>query len=160
MSIIGFTGTQKGMTSFQKDTLKEILLDKKCSEFHFGDCIGSDAEACDIAIECGVEFFTIHPPKEVKKRAWKFDSGKHTAFSIPIKWMVFISMFGSNIRVRWRLPLPYMERNQNIVNETNLLIATPKEHTMTMRSGTWSTIRKSWKLKKEVIIIPPIIRDE
>jgi len=41
---IGFTGTQRGMSTSQKETLKTlfaklIIVDKEC-EFHHGDCIG------------------------------------------------------------------------------------------------------------------------
>lgn len=124
---IGFTGTQNGMTSLQKEILNYFL--SKCKgEFHHGDCIGADAEAHDIA-EKYLEP-VIHPPIIQSKRAFK--KAKRIA-----------------------TPLPYLVRNKIIVSETDELIAAPKEFEEQMRSGTWSTIRHAKKLKKRVAIIYP-----
>ena len=158
--IIGFTGTQRGMTQFQREELFKILKLKECSEFVFGDCIGADEQSAIVAINAGVTVFSIHPPDNPVKRAWCFDPEKK------MKWNRIITPFISpatapdNIKVRWYPLDSYQNRNRHIVDQTQLLIATPKEFTHEIRSGTWSTVRYAWKLKKDVLIIPPVDRPE
>lgn len=125
---IGFTGTQQGMNDNQKYLFGNHLKDIK-GEFHHGDCIGADAQAHEIAIRLGLEP-VIHPPDIMRKRAFK------TALQI-------------------RKSKPYLDRNKDIVNETELLVAAPKEMEMQLRSGTWSTIRYARKLKKNALILYP-----
>lgn len=154
--IIGFTGSQSGMTKFQKDFVLKILQDYKCTEFVHGDCIGSDEEANKIALFVGITQFTIHPPDNLKKRAFCFDPNRESRKVITLTpWLS-----AGAVRVRWHRPAPYLERNKKIVNSVELMIATPKEFHHTLRSGTWSTIRHAWHIKREIIIIPPIERPE
>ncbi len=88
---IGFTGTQNGMTSAQRQTLFYLLSNEK-GEFHHGDCIGADSDAHDIAESRGLEPI-IHPPDIMRKRAFKkANQIRHTK--------------------------PYLDRNKDIVNET------------------------------------------
>lgn len=136
MTRIGFTGTQYGMTESQLITLKQILDYEKLfsqitlsAEFHHGDCIGSDKQAHDIAVPLGFKT-VIHPPLNPSKRA--FCNGNEIR---PVK--------------------PYLERNHDIVNETFLIIATPKESQEILRSGTWATVRYAKKCSKPTIIINP-----
>ena len=49
----------------------------------------------------------------------------------------------------------YLDRNHDIVDETELLIACPKEPEEITRSGTWATIRYARKKKKKLRIILP-----
>jgi hypothetical protein len=50
--------------------------------------------------------------------------------------------------------LPYLDRNKDIVKQSEIVIATPagKEK---LRSGTWSTIRYARRLKKQIYIVMP-----
>jgi hypothetical protein len=130
MATIGFTGTQKGMTDAQKETLRR-LLDGGAGEFHHGDCIGADSEAHDIAQECGYATI-IHPPTNPSKRAW---------CEVPKHMM--------------RPEKPYLARNQDIVRESASLIAAPLQAEEEPRSGTWSTVRFARKLGKPVFLILP-----
>jgi hypothetical protein len=100
---IGFTGTQLSMTQVQRIALQNLLISITStpleSEIHLGDCIGADGEAHDLAFE--LSFRTIgHLPCNSRKQANK-----------------------SYNEVRPRRP--YLVRNRNIVQETDLLIATP-----------------------------------
>lgn len=123
---IGFTGTQLGMTDAQKSALRQLLSGKD-GEFHHGDCEGADAEAHDIARVCG--FWIIgHPPSNPKKRARKFVD-------------------------EWRPEKPYLDRNKDIVLDTEWLIAAPAQGVEQLRSGTWSTVRFARKLRRKVILI-------
>lgn len=128
---IGFTGTRKGMTSDQKEVFKREIFRLKPDEFHHGDCVGSDAEAHDIIVELlpNIECY-IHPCNLKDLRA--FRDGK---FIFP--------------------EMPPLKRNHDIVDSTDLLIATPSSGYEVLHSGTWATIRYARKQKKEVIIIDP-----
>lgn len=158
--IVGFTGSQSGMTPFQKNEIKTLLEYKGCSEFAFGDCIGSDIEAANIAVDSGVEIFTVFPPDNPNKRAFFADPKHdrlHVGFNTPY---IDVELRGKRIKVRWMPTKAYLERNKDIVNYCGFLVATPKEFKHTIRSGTWSTIRYAWKLKKDIVIVPPVERTQ
>ena len=136
---IGFTGTQVGMTGEQKLRFMDIFEKFKYPviEFHHGDCIGADWEAHTLVCLYYPEItIHIHPPNVVTKRA--FAHLKH----IPKNLLV-------------HKPADYLGRNHIIVNSTDILIATPKDFSMVMRSGTWATIRYAGKNRKPVIRINP-----
>lgn len=153
---IGFTGTQRGMTESQKEFLKEILEMKVCTEFCHGDCIGSDAQANQIAINLGISIFTIFPPELTKKRAFCFNPNK---MEMGYEWNTIDVADFYSIKVKWMPENKYLERNKHIVDSVDWMIATPKEFEHSIRSGTWATIRYAWKRKKGITIIPPIERE-
>ena len=128
---IGFTGTQGGMSDKQQEEFIRILQEQNPTEFHHGDCVGADAQAHDIvfAIYDKNIQIVIHPPINPYKRAWCKN------------WSIL------------RMQDDYLKRNRAIVDETDLLIATPKESVEVLRSGTWSTIRYARKQNKPIIII-------
>jgi hypothetical protein len=127
--IVGFTGTQKGMTGTQYVALVELLRELNPEEAHHGDCIGADDEFHIAATMLKIPVVT-HPPTNPKKRA--FNSGY-------IVWP----------------EKPYLIRNQDIVMSCDTLIATPSGDREKRRSGTWSTVRAARKLGKRVMIIYP-----
>ena len=125
-----FTVTQRGMTPLQKTTFADTIRALSASEFRHGDCIGADSDAHQIVLDLGIEI-RIHPPIIEAKRA--FCKGAIEVF--PVK--------------------DYLARNKDIVNATEVLIATPGEFAMELRSGTWSTVRYGLKTNKWVLIIYP-----
>ena len=125
--IAGFTGTQIGMTDKQKETFKKLI--EKCDELHHGDCVGADSDAHNIAKELGKRVH-IHPPINSSKRA--FNDGDIL-----------------------NNPKEYLDRNHDIVDSSDFLIATPKGMNEELRSGTWATIRYARKRNKKVVIIYP-----
>lgn len=134
--IIGFTGTREGLDPLQEVSLRSILLGFRigCSgkiEFHHGCCIGADADASYIAHN--YDYYVIgHPPLDESKVA-------------------FLSIYCSDQRAA----KGYLERNHDIVDECDHLIACPKEHQEQLRSGTWATIRYAKKKKKPMTIVYP-----
>jgi len=123
------------MTSAQAMTVRRLLETNGPHEgtyhtFHHGDCIGADWQAGSMAWVLGYQI-VLHPPEDDSKRA-----------------------FFSTYTVI-REPLPYLDRNRIIVDETRLLIATPKEEHEVVRSGTWMTIRYARKHSKEVNLVWP-----
>lgn len=125
---IGFTGTQDGMRSAQLATFARILQ-SRFGEFHHGDCIGSDKQSHEVARDWGFKII-LHPPSNPSKRA-----------------------FCQADEVREKKP--YLDRNKDIVKETEELIATPSGFEEELRSGTWSTVRYARKLGRRVTIIWP-----
>lgn len=127
---IGFTGTQLGMSQNQKEQFVLKFQELGATEFHHGDCIGADAEAHDLVREFFPDVKIIcHPPKASSKRAWKNCDD-------------------------YKQPLPYLERDHKIVDNTDFLIGTPKTDNEILRSGTWATIRYSRKSGKPNYVIP------
>lgn len=131
---IGFTGTEVGMTEAQRESFQRLIqLPKPISEFHqfhHGDCIGSDEQAHNMVKSLGGITIHIHPPLDPKKRAFCTGDVIH------------------ELR-------PYLERNKDIVDSSNILIATPRSSKEEVRSGTWATIRYARRRSKLILIIYP-----
>jgi hypothetical protein len=127
--IIGFTGTQRGMSDRQKKGLRvHLLVAEPGSELHHGDCFGGDEEAHEMALELGLRI-VIHPPLNNSKRA--FCKGAHLV--LPPKY--------------------YIDRNHDIVDVSALLIAAPKTDEEEVRSGTWATVRYARKMDKQRLLL-------
>jgi len=126
MAKIGFTGTRNGMSKEQLDAFKSIIKAKETDEFHHGMCVGSDKQAHDFIKSEEVKIVG-HPPSFKK----------------------FMAECNCDIFMK---PHDYLKRNKNIVDDTDILIATPdcKEK---VRSGTWSTVRYARKQHKKIYII-------
>jgi len=129
---IGFTGTQTGITPPQFDLLVEVLQElHEVTEAHHGDCLGADREF-SIIVDCifGTGKIHCHPPEDGKKRAF------------------------CRVDVMYEA-LPFLVRNHNIVNKTDILIACPKGMNEEVRSGTWATVRFARKQKGIIVILWP-----
>lgn len=148
---IGFTGTQRGMTGQQtlaiRQCLEEIVKHHPRVELHHGDCIGSDAQMHEIfrgflvlsQDKEGNDIadpdwrIVIHPPDIDTKRAF---------------CKVGLSISSHE-------PRPYLVRNHDIVDQSEILYATPQSYEERIRSGTWATIRYARKQRRVVRIIYP-----
>ena len=128
---VGFTGTQQGMTQQQK--IRFIRLVQKVlniDEFHHGDCIGADYEAHNVfEYKLRDVQIIVHPPEDCSKRA--YCAGHKT---LP--------------------PRPYIQRNHDIVDAVELIVAIPAGPEIT-RSGTWATIRYARKTGIPIYVINP-----
>jgi hypothetical protein len=119
------------MTEKQREKLRMILQFYDAEEtFHHGDCVGSDKEAHDLAAARKMRIH-VHPPDNDKARAHCY--GAHETSE----------------------PKPYIERNHDIVDACNPIVATPETHEEELRSGTWATVRYARKKGKTVITIWP-----
>lgn len=129
--ILGFTGTQNGMTRAQKATFWDLITSLCPSEFHHGDCIGADEQAHNIVRDTSIPTYIVsHPPENPTKRA---DCTADHSYP----------------------PLDYLARDRAIVAISDALVATPSSFTETIRSGTWYTVRQARKAKKPITIIWP-----
>jgi hypothetical protein len=138
----GFTGTQLGMSDRQKDELRRLMGNVVDGEFHHGDCVGADFEAHQIvwSFMFGPTII-IHPPTISLKRAnaWGWDPlgtrpwRAHGCIQLPVK--------------------PYLERNHDIVDQTDTLIAAPRTNEEEQRSGIWATVRYARRIGRPIIIL-------
>lgn len=154
---LGFTGTQNGMNKFQEDEFLKLLHKYNPDEFHHGDCIGADKQSHFLFIDWHLQNNTearsiiIHPPSLAGKMAFcgviaRYVEGLQNRME-NAEHKLTIKMLES---------FPYLERNQHIVDAIDIMVATPKELEHTLRSGTWATIRYSWRQKKQTFVIPPL----
>ena len=126
---VGITGTREGANEFQLSELRAVLAGLKGSEFHHGDCEGVDVQAAAIAKELGYKII-CHPPLS------KYRQG----------------FFGGD---EMREPLGYLERDRNIVDETEVLLVVPLQNEWQPKGGTWFTHDYAVRKGKPVNIIYP-----
>lgn len=99
--------------------------------FHHGDCIGADEQAHSMALLLGYEI-VVHPPVSPKKRAY---------------------CQGATL---YHSERGYLDRNHDIVDASDFMIATPKDMEDVPRgSGTWATIRYATKTRVNLLIVYP-----
>lgn len=136
MTKLGFTGTRKGMSKCQQAIIIDILREEGITEFHHGDCVGADKQFHDIVVKHNrfpyndVSYLHVHPPDVDTYRAFCKEGTIHS-------------------------PKPYLERNKDIVDSSDLIIACPhvSDEINKQRSGTWSTIRYAKSKEKDIIIL-------
>jgi|SRR5882672_3095222 len=125
---IGFTGTRRGMTCPQATRILDIYSElvfkqngvfPEALDLHHGDCVGADLEM-HLMIRSNHRNSRIigHPPILDDYRAF-------CDFDITDE------------------PLPYLTRNEKIIDSTQLLIAAPNSKSANIRSGTWYTVQKA-----------------
>ncbi len=140
--IIGFTGTSDGMTEAQQRVVFNFLRwwvtlsDQAGSQLILvhGDCIGSDAQADAAAVSFGIPRI-LRPCNIRGMRA-------------------FCDRLNGGQVFKVHRPVDPMKRNTQIVKDVGTLIATPKGEEV-MRSGTWSTVRRARKYKRQILIVMP-----
>lgn len=128
---IGFTGTRKGMTTAQMDTIRRLIIKSNAIEAHMGDCIGADADFHYLVKTYLPNCIKIGyiPDKDKTRAMLKYDKEMS--------------------------PKPYIARDKDIVDESDILIANPKGYEEELRSGTWTTVRYAKKKGKKVILVYP-----
>jgi hypothetical protein len=125
---VGFTGSRHGMSLIQQDVLMVQLHQLGVTELHHGDCRGSDEQADSIAKLLGI-MRVAHPPTGSGLRAYCTAE-------------VILAV------------APFLQRNHDIVQDTQLLIAAPDRGEF-LRSGTWATVRYARRLSLPIMIILP-----
>ena len=127
---VGFSGTRMGMTVDQAVTVEGLLTDNlDTGSAHHGDCIGADADFHRLIRSKGL-YVIGHPPLNNGLRAFcDFDE--------------------------CREPKPYLERDRDIIDESDWAIFTPGTFREILRSGTWATIRYARKKNMNGFIVWP-----
>jgi hypothetical protein len=129
---LGFTGTRLGPTDAQRSKVMffySFLRDVR--EVHIGDCTGSDKWFHSFVSSFPMRPKRIgHPPVRTEYRAFcEYDQTE------PEK--------------------NYLDRDRDIVDCSDLLIAAPKSHKPDTRSGTWYTINYALKVGVPVLVVTP-----
>jgi hypothetical protein len=137
--IYGATGTREQLSDEQRKWLWIFWThgDHKFNVLHHGACENADAFAHHYAFG-EVARIIIHPPTDPK----------HVDLS------VFVTDFIVATKVVVLKPKPYLDRNKDIVDACDRLLALPKGPEE-QRSGTWSTIRYAKQVKKPITICWP-----
>jgi hypothetical protein len=130
--VIGFSGSRDGMTADQANTVGRLLDGFRPEEVHHGDCVGADTQFHLLTVWQTDSRIVIHPPSNPRFRAW-CESPDGTE-----PWA----------------EKPYHDRNRDIVDECDLLIAAPKSIKDT-RGGTWYTFRYANERNRWVILVHP-----
>lgn len=130
---VGFTGTRQGMTNLQKAVVIDLLFKTQTEVAHHGGCIGADIDFDEICWTFRPRsIITVIHPSNLRNQQGRW---RIASYAYPEK--------------------PPLDRNKDIVNESDFLIATPKEYKEILRSGTWATIRYARKQKKPLYTIYP-----
>jgi hypothetical protein len=131
MRNVGITGTRFGLSVPQSKGLFEVLrrLFVYDSVLHHGDCKGVDEQGSALARALGYKLCS-HPPVDDKLRAYV-----QSDFTM--------------------LPLPYLDRNRVIVDQSSVLVACPDSVVESLRSGTWSTVRYAREVVRPVVLVLP-----
>ena len=124
---LGFTGTRNEPSEAQKDWLWREISNYR--ELHHGACVGADYTAHQAALSAGLPI-VVHPPVNARLRM-NYDPA-----------------------ATWLPAQPYLDRNRDIVNATDELIAIP-DGPERQQSGTWATIRYARHLGRRVTICYP-----
>lgn len=127
---IGFTGTMEGMSQNQKNGIKAFLDSQKViDKILHGGCIGADMDFHKMCEAHFTEVFPGHP--------WRDPLNTET-------WGDFED--ASLIHE----PQQYHKRNRDIVDNSDIILATPYNNIR--KGGTWYTIGYAKKHKKTLII--------
>lgn len=125
----GFTGTRHSITAIQRGHLLNVLTDANPREVHYGDCTGADYECFMFC--CALRIWKIsHPGNDETRRMFTLADDV-------------------------RDPKDNLERNIDIVKESDYLIACPREMNEIRRSGTWMTVRYARAVSRTVVLIYP-----
>lgn len=118
--VAGFTGTRRGLTSFQRANLMSLLVELAPRAAHHGDCAGADVEMHLLCVGLQIPVF-IHPPDDPRFRG-------HCHF------------LGDGRMVEKVFEeKPYLVRDRDIVVASDYLVACVKGP-WERRSGTWTTV--------------------
>jgi hypothetical protein len=138
MLILGFSGTRFGMSIEQYNVLKTFLKNNDFRCFCHGDCLGADLEFHNLVLQEFIKcYLYIYPPKQKKLRAY----------------MAYRFKFFNSQQIIQYKEKNYLERNRDIVNNSDFLIAAPKSKIE--NGGTWYTINYAKTIGKSCMLIFP-----
>lgn len=132
---VGFTGSRDGMTNDQVLQVHMLLGDLRttASQATHGMCVGADKQFHDMAK--ALDYFVIGAPGVNVAGDRQHRATVKCDLEMP--------------------PKPFLARNRDIVQESDVVIACPAQVREQTRSGTWATIRYARQAEKPLVIIWP-----
>lgn len=130
---LGFTGTRKGMTDDQLDTLYAWLMFCKdeVEEVHFGLCRGSDAQFYHMLLAVKPDAYIVGHPCDLIDQQVILPCDELRPVEASIR------------------------RNHDIVDEVDTMLATPETFKNVLRSGTYSCLRYAAAVNRDLNIVLP-----
>lgn len=133
--IVGFTGSRRGMTDMQYSRVASILRELKPTHTIDGMCVGSDAEFAEIARNLNIRTMGYPGYSKSNPNDMQYRDTEDRAREIDSK--------------------PYLDRNRDIVDDSDIIIAAPKNDDFKSKSGTNYTIRYAIEQGVELHIVLP-----
>jgi hypothetical protein len=134
---VAFTATRGELTLRQASSLREVIIMLRPTHAHLGDCIGGDTRIHVLLRGLNMSVWADSPCKLIGHPP------------VPSNFRAFLTYDEE------RPPLPYLERNEAMVNESVILVAAPAQEQEILRSGTWATVRYARKVNVRRIIVRP-----
>jgi len=133
---LGVTGTQTAscVTVEAKAEFTKIVSTFAITEMHHGGCQGGDAAMHNMVDDLFGDTCSIYIHQPVDKTKAQFLLGKN------------VTLLNAK---------HYLERNKDIVDASNVMIAMPKGMEEELRSGTWMTVRDTVKKRKPLYVVWP-----
>lgn len=133
--IVGVTATRNGLTRAQWSGGRSVLSALGITELHHGCCLGGDEDFAEmIETNYGSIVQQVGHPSNLKAQT----SAKAVACCCEL-----------------HDAKPPLERNHDIVDAVEVMVAAPATMAEQQRSGTWATIRYGRKVGRRIIIIWP-----
>ena len=129
---LGITGTRKGMTGIQIKGCLLLFNEIEPEWIIHGAAHGVDNQAHHMADDL-----------KIRRHIW------------PSNLIGATSDCLTNRRDIWEDSKSPLERNHDIVDTCDILVAFPAERNEILRSGTWATVRYALKMLKPTVIIYP-----
>lgn len=139
---VAFTGSRKGMTDRQHAVVKQLLERLSPGHVTHGGAIGADASFHDMCLFFAVPIIEVYPSNVESQRA--------RLNPVP-------QGMESSIALVVHAPQNPLDRNWDIVMNAKTLIACPDSAVETLRSGTWSTVRRAQQIAKivDILVVKP-----
>jgi hypothetical protein len=126
---VGITASRYGITMRQEAGF--VAICSVATELHHGNCVGGDVQLVRVLMRHNKACRLIGHPGNSPEWQAQIESDEEFA------------------------PKPNLDRNADIVEWCDVLVAAPQSLTEKLRSGTWATIRMARKAGKPVIILDP-----
>ena len=127
---VGITASRHGLSDIQRRALTTFLHRARmagASRFHHGCCVGGDEIGAGIAYNLGYRVIG-HPP---------------------IKTELMTEAFSHELRK----PKGYLERDRDIVHESDAMIGLPSRPEVRRGSGTWYTVHYAQKMSHARLVV-------
>lgn len=130
---VGFSGTRRGMSDMQKKSVAHLVEMYSPGVFHHGSCMGADTEFHALA-DRALNMIVVHPP-----------SNERTMIRSRVTFAKILTLEAK----------PYLDRDRDIVDASDIMIVAPLSFEEQLRSGSWTSLRYAKKTRRPIFHIEP-----